>query len=125
MQDSLTEFSYDATLGGVKYAVENTASGVQVVVQGYDDKIVRDYDRFAHLPPLLSLTQTPRPIFYTRCSLACARSHCLPSDSPSCLTRTRDGCAILRFVGFLGCSCVSCRVIDSDPIDERRSQPRR
>lgn len=37
--DSLTEFSYEAELAGLRYSFSSNADGLQLSVAGYDDKI--------------------------------------------------------------------------------------
>jgi insulysin len=37
--DSLTEYSYDAELGGLRYAISEDDEGLQIIVSGYNDKI--------------------------------------------------------------------------------------
>ena len=38
-EDSLSEYSYDAALGGLNYAIEFTSRGLQITFSGYSDKL--------------------------------------------------------------------------------------
>ena len=38
-EDSLSEYSYDAALGGLNYAIEFTSKGLQITFSGYSDKL--------------------------------------------------------------------------------------
>jgi insulysin len=39
--DSLTEWSYDASIAGLVYKINSAATGFQIAVTGYNDKIAR------------------------------------------------------------------------------------
>lgn len=53
LEDSLNEYSYDATLAGLEFTLINTTGGCQLLIKGYNDKIgvlaEKVFAKIAHL----------------------------------------------------------------------------